>query len=254
MCGLAHIFETEGLASVLVGFVREHMEAVKPPRALWLDFPMGRPMGKPNDPDFQKGVIRAAFRLFEAPSGPVLEDFPEAIPIRDGRMSYALPDEVILKPGEAGDIDALLAQAQAEVAALKPGYEAAKAARGRTTVGASELAIEELAPFIAQFARGEKVKKSPRKGVPPLALFKLAVEDLWAYFTESISHAEGVTEFEDLGAAFWENTRAARLILAVEAAALTTDDKVLRQLVDLLLITPRFWSDGELPGTTGQGW
>jgi hypothetical protein len=241
------------LATVLIGFVREHMEAVKPPRALWLDFPMGRPLGKPNDPDFQKAVIRAAFKLFDAPSGPVVEDFPQTIAIRDGRMSYALPDALLLKPGEAGDIDALLAEAQAEVAALRQTFEAAKAARGRTTVGASELAIEELAPFIAQFARGEKVKKSPRKGVPPLALLKLAVEDLWAYFAESISHSRAITEFEELGAAFWENTRAARLILAVEAAALETDDKVLRQLVDLLLITPRFWSDGELPGDAGEG-
>ena len=143
---------------MLVGFVREHIEAVKPPRALWLNFPMGRPLGKPNDPDFQKGVIRAAFKLFEALSGPVLEDFSEVIPIRGGRMSYALPDALLLKPGEVGDMDALLAQVQVEVAALRPDYEAAKAARGRTTVGATELGVEELAPFIAQFTRGEKVK------------------------------------------------------------------------------------------------
>jgi hypothetical protein len=251
VCGLARIFESEGFATVLVGFVREHIEAVKPPRALWLNFPMGRPLGKPNDPDFQKGVIRAAFKLFEALSGPVLEDFSEVIPIRDGRMSYALPDALLLNPGEVGDLDALLAQAQAEVAALRPDYEAAKAARGRTTVGATELGTEELAPFIAQFARGEKVKKSPRKGVPPLALLKLAVEDLWAYFAESISHQRGITEFEELGAAFWENTKAARLVLAVEAAAYASDDKALRQLVDMLLITPRFWSDG---GSAGKGW
>ena len=147
-------------------------------------------------------------------------------------------------------MDALLAQAQVEVAALRLDYEAAKAERGRTTVGASELGIEELAPFIAQFARGEKVKQSPRKGVPPLALLKLVVEDLWAYFAESISHQRDSTEFEELGAAFWENTKAAQLVLAVEAAAYATDDKVLRQLVDMLLITPRFWSDG---GSTGEG-
>ena len=41
------------------------MEIIKPPRALWLNFPMGRPMGKPNDPEFQKKVIRVAFELFQ---------------------------------------------------------------------------------------------------------------------------------------------------------------------------------------------
>ena len=49
---LAHFFESFGLSTVLVGFVKEHIEAIKPPRALWLDFPMGRPLGKPNDPDY----------------------------------------------------------------------------------------------------------------------------------------------------------------------------------------------------------
>ena len=66
MSGLAHYFEAEGFATVLVGFVREHIELIKPPRALWLNFPMGRPMGKPNDPDYQLKVIRAAFGLFDA--------------------------------------------------------------------------------------------------------------------------------------------------------------------------------------------
>ena len=38
-----------------------------------------------------KKVIRAAFKLFETSSGPVLEDFPETIPVLNGRMGYALP-------------------------------------------------------------------------------------------------------------------------------------------------------------------
>ena len=72
MSGLARLFEAEGFATVLVGFVREHLEAYQPPRALWLDFPMGRPMGKPNDPEYQKRVIRSAFALLDRSDGPVL--------------------------------------------------------------------------------------------------------------------------------------------------------------------------------------
>ena len=115
MCGLAHYFESEGLSTVLVGFVREHMKAIKPARGLFLDFPMGRGMGKPNDPEFQKKVIRAAFDLFDLETGPVLEDFPETIPVRDGRMGYALPPELVLKISDIGDIDALLAEVEAEM-------------------------------------------------------------------------------------------------------------------------------------------
>ena len=94
MCVLAHYFESEGLATVLVGFVREHMAAIEPPRALWLNFPMGRPLGKPNDPDYQLRVIRSAFELFDRPVGPVLEDFDDVIPVVNGRMGYALPPEL----------------------------------------------------------------------------------------------------------------------------------------------------------------
>jgi hypothetical protein len=253
VCGLAHYFESEGLATVLVGFVREHIAAIKPPRALWLNFPMGRPMGKPNDPPYQMKVIRAAFKLFDAASGPVLEDFPEVIPVKGGRMGYALPVDLVMSTDEIGDVDALVGEVQAEIEALRPAYEAAAAARGRTTVGASELAVADYAPYIAAFVRGEK-PKSPRKGLPPIPLLKLVVEDLEAYYTEARTHRDGIDDFELLGRWFWEETKAGRLLLSLEAVSLESNDKVLLQIVELSLMTPRFWSEGPLPGSSAAGW
>ncbi|MDH3414234.1 MAG: hypothetical protein OER87_03685 [Gammaproteobacteria bacterium] len=253
MSVLAHYFESAGFATVLVGFVREHIEAIKPARALWLDFPMGRPMGKPNDPEYQLKVIRAAFELFDAPSGPVLVDFPDVIPVKDGRMGYALPPELVLSTDEIGDVDALLAEVQAEIEGLRSAYEAAVAARGRTTVGASELAVEGLAPHIAAFVKGDK-PKSPRKGLSPIPALKLVIEDLTAYYTEARTHRDGIDDIELLGKWFWEETKAGQLILWLEAVSLESEDKVLRQIVDMSLVTPRFWSEGPLPGTSGSGW
>ena len=57
-----------------------------------------------------------------------------------------------------------------------------------------------------------------------------------------------------MGRWFWEETRAGRLLLSLEAVALETDDRVLRALVDMSLITPRFWSEGPLPGSSASGW
>ena len=253
MSGLAHYFEAEGFATVLVGFVREHIEMVRPPRALWLDFPMGRPLGKPNDPEFQLKVIRAAFELFDAPSGPVLQDFPDVIPVRDGRMGYALPPELVMSMDDVGDIDALLSEVQTEIEDLRPAYEAAAAARGRTTVGASELAVSGMAPHIAAFVRGEK-PKSPRKGLSPIPALKLVIEDLQAYYTEARTHRDAIDDFELLGKWFWEESKAGQLILWLEAVSLESEDKVLRQIVDMSLVTPRFWSEGPLPGTSASGW
>ncbi len=241
MCGLAYYFEKEGLATTLVCFVREHAEAIAPPRALWLDMPMGRPFGKPNDADFQKGIIRAAFALLDAPEGPVLADYPEVIPVRDGRMTHALPNELVSQAEDRADPAALLAKIQAEVAALRPDYDGAVKTRGRTTVGASGLEIEELAPFIVSWLGGEKVK-SPRKSVPPLAMLKLACEDLWAYYTETASGARGVTGMEELGDWFWAETEAAKAILALEVLSEDSENRALRQLVELFLIVPRFWA------------
>ena len=253
MCGLAHILESHSFSTVLVGFVREHIEIIKPPRALWLNFPMGRPMGKPNDPDYQKKIIRSAFELLEKKAGPVLEDFPDIIPVKDGRMGYALPVDLVMKVSEIGDVDILLSEAQLEISSMYQDYLLAKKFRGRTTVGASEMEIKELAPFVASFVKGEK-PNNPGKGVTAIPQLKLVVEDLNAYYTETRMHRDDIDDFEVLGKWFWEESKVGKLILALEAVSLESNDKVLRQIVNMSLITPRFWSEGPLPGTSASGW
>jgi hypothetical protein len=210
-------------------------------------------MGKPNDPEFQKKVIRAAFDLFDVETGPVLEDFPETIPVRDGRMGYALPPELVLSTSDIGDVDSLVAEVQAEMDALLPDFEAAAASRGRTTVGASELALKDFAPFISEFIRGE-IPKSPRKGLPAIPLLKLVVEDLEAYYTETRTHRDGIDDLELMGKWFWEETKAGRLLLSLEAISIVSDNKVMLQIVEMSLMAPRFWSEGPLPGTSAAGW
>lgn len=250
---LAHFFESFGFATVLVGFVREHIEAIKPPRALWLNFPMGRPFGKPNDPEYQIKVIRAAFSLFNVVSGPVLHDFPEVIPVKNGRMGYALPVELVMKKSQIGDVDIMLQEVKKEIDNMKSDYNKALANRGRTTVGASQMKINEFADYIATFVKGN-IPQSPRKGLGSVPQLKLVVEDLQAYYTETITYRDNIDDFEILGTWFWEKTKAGKMILALEAVSLESDNKILRQIVNMSLITPRFWSEGPLPGTSGSGW
>ena len=47
-----------------------------------------------------------------------------------------------------------------------------------------------------------------------------------------------------LGKWFWEETYAGKLLLAVEAVSLESDDQVLRQIASMSLLTPRFRSEG----------
>ena len=80
MNALAYFFEDEGVAATGVSLVREHTLGMRPPRLLWVPFEFGRPLGAPNDPDFQRRVIVTALQLLEAERGPILADFPDDAP------------------------------------------------------------------------------------------------------------------------------------------------------------------------------
>ena len=189
----------------------------------------------------------------EKSSGPVLDDFSEIIPVREGRMSYALPVSLVYKVNQLGNIDKLAERVQMELSNLLPDYFKALQNVGRTTVGASELEISDFVPFISEFAKGNK-PKSPRKGLPAIPLLKLVVEDLNAVYTETRIYKDKIDDFEMLGKWFWEETYAGKLLLAVEAVSLESNDQVLRQIASMSLLTPRFWSEGPLPGISGSGW
>ncbi len=69
--------EREGIATVSISLLREVTAAIKPPRALFVPFPMGFPLGAPNDKELQHRVIAAALALFERDDVPVLDKFEE---------------------------------------------------------------------------------------------------------------------------------------------------------------------------------
>ena len=69
--------EREGIATVVIQLLREVAERVRPPRALFVPFPHGYPMGKAEDPAKQHAVLEAALRILEDRSltPPVLVDY-----------------------------------------------------------------------------------------------------------------------------------------------------------------------------------
>ncbi len=168
-------------------------------------------------------------------------------------MGYALPPELVLTVNDVGDVGDILLEVRAEMEALRPDYDAAVATRGRTTVGASRLEIEDLAPFVAEFLNGE-IPQSPRKGMPAIPLLKLVVEDLEAYYTETRTHRDSIDDLELMGKWFWEDSKAGRLLLLLEAVSVASENRVMRQIVEMSLMAPRFWSEGPLPGTSAAGW
>lgn len=68
--------ERAGIPSVVQVFLSEVAEKVRPPRALWVPFDHGYPLGEPNNPALQVDVLRQTFALLaEEGPGPVLREF-----------------------------------------------------------------------------------------------------------------------------------------------------------------------------------
>ena len=69
--------ERQGISTVAIQLLRELAEKVRPPRALFVPFPHGYPLGRANDPEGQHAVLEAALRLLEddALQPPVLMDY-----------------------------------------------------------------------------------------------------------------------------------------------------------------------------------
>lgn len=78
MSTLAHVLEEEGLATISLGIIEGQLRSTAPPRGLFVDFPLGRPLGHPADPAFQQRVLDSAFALLEAEE-PIIASFDEAI-------------------------------------------------------------------------------------------------------------------------------------------------------------------------------
>src|SRR5262245_12090764 len=97
---------------------------MNPPRALWVPFDLGRPLGAPGNAEFQKRVIRAVLTLFEVETGPVLGDFPEDAPGTPEESPTLMCPVSFPKPiVQLNDNELLFATLQQEVAELRTWYE-----------------------------------------------------------------------------------------------------------------------------------
>ena len=67
---IARVLEAKGIATVCVVMNRDITENVKPPRALFVRFPYGAPLGPAGDAATQMAVIRAALDVLVTTAHP----------------------------------------------------------------------------------------------------------------------------------------------------------------------------------------
>jgi len=198
--------------------VREHTAKITPPRALWVPFELGRPLGVPGNAAFQTRVLRTALALLAAPSGPVLVDFPDDTPaVADTSTPLVCPVSFAPPPADSSDTDLLRSALQREIAQFRTWYDLAVTRRSRTTVGVSRLTPEEMGTFIGAFLDGQ-APPNPRVDIPLAALFRYAVEDLKAYYCEALAAQPGNSTADSTALAdwFWRDTTAGRVLFAVQ--------------------------------------
>jgi len=218
---------------------------MRPPRALWVPFELGRPLGAPNDPAFQRRVLLAALGLLAAPSGPVLEDFPDdapADPHDDGAEGDGLDGWVcpvsFPRPDEGADAGGFRNSVLDEIGLLAPWYDLAAKNRGRTTFGVSGLDIEAVARFL-NAVLGRDAVDSPIPGTSLGGAVNLACEDLKAFYMEAATAKPGRAGSKAVADWFWGETAAGRMILTLRAAGSDHPDPSIAEVISRGLLVPR---------------
>lgn len=218
MGALSHYLERQGIPTTGISLVREHTEIVRPPRALWVTFELGRPLGIPDDAPFQRRVAKAALDLLERTDGPLIADHPEHVEEPADFSGWACP--INLAPTA---VDSLAA----EIDRLATWHDRAVAGSGRTTVGVSGLDMPAAGALMTRALDGE---------LPAAQALKEAIDDLRAYYLEAAS------AFPDPGSPasrkkwLWEETKLGAAMLALQPRLAASDDPQHKILANLTLI------------------
>jgi hypothetical protein len=208
VCVLAHIFEAAGIATVALASMLPVAEKIAAPRVLHGEFPLGRPLGRPGDAEFQHDVLARAFALLERTGGPVLESHPVVIEESSDAVSCQIPP--------AYDADA--SPAVQEARGIRKAYDRIHKRRGVTSVGRAidadgvPGALEVLEKIVA----GTHFKEAGIPGKNTIAI----THDIRTYYEEAaVELAEGPpADGRAIEAWFFEKTEAGKTVLAARKA------------------------------------
>ncbi len=236
MSAIGHYLESDGIATAAISLVREHTEVMQPPRALWVPFPLGRPLGVAHHADFQRRVLSTLLSLFERVSGPVLEDFPEDAPadvLNDADHGQGEACPVFFGAPGSLSKSSNAAQLQAEIAALAPWQAIAARRRGASAFGLGGLAPSALADELIALTEAATTTVSDWQRA------KLAVDDLRTYYEEAAVAQPAPLPPAKLEQWFYRQTAVGGLLRDLRAAGLAHADAPVRLIAERMLIPRR---------------
>jgi len=204
---------------------------MKPPRALWVSFILGRPLGQPNDAAFQRRVLQGALGLLERPVAevPILVDHLEDASGGVELDGLACPVNYVPIEHDGSLADRLAD----EIASLATWYDLGLERTGRTVFGGSGMPITQVVGALAAAADG--TLPSSTEDLSAGNILRLAGEDLKAWITEAADAQPGEMSAYALKAWFWEQTVAGETLLAAYRASTTSGDKSWRNQASVLI-------------------
>ena len=220
---MAHMLEERGLPTTVLALVLSQVVKTRPPRAVMTPFMLGRPLGEPNDPAFQRRVLLQALRLLERTDGPViLEHFPDDNPSWFDRPDWE-PSIRLPAPGTPSDWNAAF---QAELDLVLPAWERFKGRFDRTTVGLAGQLPSDWPRFATSFLTGA-LPTVPLHDTPALAL-RFLCDDIKALYGEAVQADGAPPSARQIDTWFWRRTVAGQLLLALRGAAMVSENNALK--------------------------
>jgi hypothetical protein len=70
------LIEKQGIPTISITLLKEVTRRSDPPRALFVDRPLGYPLGEPDNPGLQRSIIMAALSLMDENQLPIIAPFP----------------------------------------------------------------------------------------------------------------------------------------------------------------------------------
>jgi hypothetical protein len=212
---LAHVFEAAGIATVALGSIRQQIERTAPPRGLFCDFPLGRPLGAPGDAAFQHRVLGHALRMVERLESPAVETFGESI-VDDGTTAASCPVPPRHDPSLPPAVD--------EARALRPAFARAVATYGDRAGTGRVVAPDAVADAVAAFVRiaeGTPWKDAGLPGAP-----NRVAQDIRGYYeTAALALVEHTPAAWETTRWFLEHTEAGKAIRAARAVMRDAGEK-----------------------------
>ncbi len=222
---LARVFEEAGMSTTGVVFVKEHAERTKPPRMLWVPYAFGNALGRSGDPLIQHQVLKAAFDLLDAESGPVLEEFEDD----------TMPEPLLQSSGVERSEAAKGLNPADELTSLRPYYERwIEKNGGRTAVGVSgvpQRRFRGVVRFLEAYSAGEDSDFDGRPdGVGVPQFIRYCVDDLKAFYYEARMEQRPGAEDVEIHEWYWGETAMSGLIVKLAESMNQSEDPAVKAI------------------------